>query len=233
MPLPLRLPGELAPFVIGGMAAAIAVAFVLGWVLIEGAGLSGIGIVVAGGAVLYGGLLYVVGRVQERSGAGSAGEAFGFSFKGWRDVRLGFLVFVMAAVLSAVANSMFVESERFSGENTELYRHFRDDLAAYAVLVVLAVVVAPLVEELFFRGVLLPVLTDRIGPGRALVAQAALFGLVHIDPFAGTHNVSVVVVVAAMGWVVGWAAQHYGRLGPSIVAHALHNGLALTLLFFS
>ena len=226
-----RLPGSLAPLVLGGMVAASVVAFAFGWVLDGLVGLDIAGVVLVG-AVLYGILIAVVQVVRDRVGGRSWAETFGFRVDGWGDLWLGFLVFLMATVLSTFVGAVFVESERFRGENTELFRHFRDDLFAYAVVVVLAVVVAPIVEELFFRGVLQPVLIDRYGSGVALVAQAALFGLVHVDPYAGTHNVSVVVVVAAMGWVLGWSAHHYGRLGPGIVAHAMRNALSVTVLFF-
>lgn len=227
-----RLPGSLAPLVVGGMLAASAVAFAMGW-LLEGLVEFDIAVVVLVGALLYGTLIAVAQVVRERVGGRSLAETFAFRFGGWGDVALGFLVFVMATVLSIVVGSVFVESERFRGENTELFRHFRDDVFGYAVVVVLAVVVAPLVEELFFRGLLQPVLIDRYGVERGLVGQAALFGLVHISPSEGTHNVSVVVVVAAMGWVFGWAAHHYGRLGPGIVAHAMRNALSVTVVYFA
>lgn len=227
-----RLPGEHAGFVIGGMAAASATAFGLSWLLAEALDLDGIGVVLFVAAVLYGILLWTSRQVQIRTGAESAVDAFRFRFER-KDAAYGFLVFVMATVLSTLVVAVFVENERLRGENTELIRHFRDDIPAYLVVVFLAVVAAPLVEELFFRGVLLPVLTDRMGAGRALVVQAVLFGLVHVDPYAGTHNVSVVVAVTAMGWVLGWSAHHYGRLGPGIIAHALRNALTVVILFFT
>ena len=227
-----RLPGDLAGFVIGGMAVASVIGFGLSWLLAEGLDLDGIGVVVLVAAVLYGTLLWITRQVQVRTGGGSMADTFGFRFEG-KDAGHGFLVFLMATVLSTLVVAVFIESERLRGENTELIRHFRDDIPAYAVVVLLAVVAAPLVEELFFRGVLLPVLTDRLGAGRALVVQAVLFGLVHVDPYAGTHNVSVVVAVTAMGWVLGWSAHHYGRLGPGIVAHAMRNTLTVVVLFFT
>jgi membrane protease YdiL (CAAX protease family) len=227
-----RLPGDLAGFVIGGMAAASVAGFGLSWLLAEGLDIDSIGVVGLVAGVLYGILLWVTRQVQIRTGGGSAADTFGFRFER-KDVGYGFLVFLMATVLSTLVVAVFIESERLRGENTELIRHFRDDIPAYVVVVLLAVVAAPLVEELFFRGVLLPVLTDRLGAARALLAQAVLFGLVHVDPYAGTHNVSVVVAVAAMGWVLGWSAHHYGRLGPGIVAHAMRNALTVVILFFT
>lgn len=231
-PVERRLPGHLLRFVLFRMVAASVVASLLAWVVVGLLDLEGIGVVAFVSGVLYGILLWTAAQVRSRAGGGSYADLFGWRFEWPADIANGLLVALLGTVLSTVAAVVFIESERFSGENTELMRHFRHDLPAYVVVVLLAVVAAPIVEELFFRGVLLPVLADRLGADRALFVQAALFGLMHVDPYAGTHNVSVVVGVGAIGWVLGWSAHHYRRLGPGIVAHAVRNGLTVVILFF-
>ncbi len=53
------------------------------------------------------------------------------------------------------------------------------------MLVLVAVVFAPLVEELFFRGLLLRSLQRRVGTGRAVALSSVLFGLAHPQPLPG------------------------------------------------
>jgi CAAX prenyl protease-like protein len=84
-------------------------------------------------------------------------------------------------------------------------------------------VVVPLVEELAFRGYLARRLTaadfasvplDRV-TWPALLAAAAVFGLMHHDVVAG----------AAVGVLYGVAARHRGQLGDAVTAHAVTNAL--------
>lgn len=92
-----------------------------------------------------------------------------------------------------------------------------------------SVVVVPLVEELAFRGYLARRLTaadfesvplDRVS-WPALIAAAAVFGLMHTDVAAG----------AAVGVLYGVAARRRGQLGDAVVAHGVTNALlAVTVL---
>jgi membrane protease YdiL (CAAX protease family) len=94
----------------------------------------------------------------------------------------------------------------------------------------LAVVAAPIVEEIAFRGVLLRSLLSRCGPVPAIGLQAVLFGLAHIDPVRGRYNVGIVLVTGAIGASFGAAAYWLRRIPPTMIAHAIINGVALTLV---
>jgi hypothetical protein len=82
---------------------------------------------------------------------------------------------------------------------------------------------APLVEELFFRGLLLRSLLERTRPALAIPVSAVLFGLAHFEAlqFGG---------LAVFGLVLGVLAWRTGRLGPSIGAHAAFNAAAVAAL---
>jgi membrane protease YdiL (CAAX protease family) len=105
-----------------------------------------------------------------------------------------------------------------------------DDRGLYLTLAAVAIVAAPLVEELFFRGLLLSALRSRLGPVAAVAVQAAVFGAYHASPNYGTGNVGLVVILAAVGVVFGATAQLTRRLGPSMVAHALLNATVFLVL---
>jgi len=176
--------------------------------------------------VLYGALVATARVVREQVGSPSWADAFGLAVKG-KDVLYGLAVFVLGNVLGAVLVSPIATNPRYQGENTGAVQHFREDAWAIAGLILVAVVVAPIVEELFFRGVLLRALNDAIGSGPAVFAQAAFFGLCHYQPYAGTHNVEVVIAIFGAGLALGWSANHFRSLGPGMIAHAMRNLVAV------
>ena len=96
---------------------------------------------------------------------------------------------------------------------------------SWTVLLVAVVVIgAPIVEELFYRGLLQRSLADRFNEGAVLVFVAAVFAAVHFRPieFPGLF---------VFGLILGWAALRYRRLGPAITIHVGFNltGLLLVL----
>ena len=98
---------------------------------------------------------------------------------------------------------------------------------AWATLVGVVCVGAPLVEELFFRGLVQPRLVTRLGPVMGIVAASCLFGAAHLIAWQGPITLAYALSVAGGGLVLGTIRHLSGRLGPSTVAHALFNGEAL------
>jgi membrane protease YdiL (CAAX protease family) len=108
-----------------------------------------------------------------------------------------------------------------------------DDLSAdrgYVIaLLVLAVVAAPIVEEIVFRGVVLRGLLTHMGPPAAIATQAIVFGMAHFDPVRGTGNIGLIMVLSGVGAVLGGASYLFRRIGPTIIAHAILNALAMAI----
>lgn len=96
-------------------------------------------------------------------------------------------------------------------------------------LLVLAVVAAPIAEEIVFRGVVLRGLLSRNGAVVAVGLQGVLFGLAHFDPIHGTGNIGLILVLSAVGCVLGGAAYLIRRIAPTMIAHAILNGIAMAL----
>ena len=67
-------------------------------------------------------------------------------------------------------------------KETPFERLFDRPLDSY-VLAIIAVSFAPLLEELFFRGFMYPVLARRLGAGWAIALTALPFGLVHLPQY--------------------------------------------------
>jgi membrane protease YdiL (CAAX protease family) len=105
-----------------------------------------------------------------------------------------------------------------------------------AVLVTLAAaVVAPLGEELFFRGFALTAWQREIGPRRALIRSAFFFALVHLinvggQTFGQAAGAAMVqfVVILPLGFVLGWVFQRRG-IAASLAGHAGYNVIVLVL----
>ena len=97
-----------------------------------------------------------------------------------------------------------------------------------ALLAVVLLVGAPVVEELFFRGLVLRSLQRRFarsahGDAWAIAVSAVIFGSAHLEPLQFP-------ALAMFGAILGYLAVRTGRLGPGIWAHAAFNALAVAFL---
>jgi membrane protease YdiL (CAAX protease family) len=114
--------------------------------------------------------------------------------------------------------------------NTEGIEEIRADRTYVVSLVITAVVAAPIVEEMVFRGVVMRGLHSRLSIPVVVVVQALLFGGAHADPLRGVGTIGLVLVLSGVGIAFGIATVMLGRIGPSIVGHALFNGVVLLVV---
>jgi len=105
------------------------------------------------------------------------------------------------------------------------------DAASVAVVWLAATVVAPIVEELFFRRVLQGWLetwfSSRAGVaagGLAIAGSALAFGLAHLGQGLAW------VPLVGLGIVLGTLARQTGSIVPGILAHALFNAVSVVLV---
>jgi membrane protease YdiL (CAAX protease family) len=86
-------------------------------------------------------------------------------------------------------------------------------------LAVLILGVAPaFAEEGFFRGLMMTRFRARWSRWPAIVVTALAFGIFHIDPVQGSE-------AFVAGLFFGWVVERLGGIRPTIVAHAVNNGL--------
>jgi membrane protease YdiL (CAAX protease family) len=99
------------------------------------------------------------------------------------------------------------------------------------VLALTIVLLAPLTEELLFRGALLRSLLRRVTPTAAVLVSAVVFGLVHAlgDPSIGTMIALPAIIL--LGVVSGYQAARTGNLTRSILLHVGFNLLSVVFLF--
>ncbi|MCW5737241.1 MAG: CPBP family intramembrane metalloprotease [Enhydrobacter sp.] len=84
----------------------------------------------------------------------------------------------------------------------------------------LLAVLAPLVEELVFRGLIYGWVAGRWGGMAGLIVSSLAFAAAHFEP---AH----VVLVLPLGLLFGWMRWRTDSLLPSLVAHILNNGFAV------
>ena len=89
-----------------------------------------------------------------------------------------------------------------------------------AMFVLVAVVMAPVFEEILFRGFLFRGLANSLGWVWGAVISASVFGAAHLQP-------DVFLPLAVLGFILAWAYHRTGSLWTTITMHALFNAIAV------
>jgi membrane protease YdiL (CAAX protease family) len=183
-----------------------------------------LGALAAGEAALWLGLLGAPVVASRRKGAGDLAQDFGFSFR-WTDAFTGLPIGVVCQLL--LVPLIYLPLQQFvSTHDLEApVRRVTDTAhgAGFLALAVVVVVGAPVVEELFFRGLVLRSLQRRFGDVWAIVGSAVLFGVAHFELLQ-------LPALVSLGVVLGVMAVYNKRLGPSIFAHAGFNLVTMVAL---
>ncbi|HXF04080.1 MAG TPA: CPBP family intramembrane glutamic endopeptidase [Blastocatellia bacterium] len=95
-------------------------------------------------------------------------------------------------------------------------------------IALVAVLTAPLVEELVYRGILYPALHHRLGRVRAILIVTAMFAVVHFPQYAGSLLILMAVTVLSFALTV--IRSYTGQLLPCVVAHFLYNAIGSALI---
>ena len=98
---------------------------------------------------------------------------------------------------------------------------------ALVLTVVIVLVGAPFVEELFYRGLVLRSLDARWGAGGGVAGSALLFGVSHQNRLSLQGVILVMACLTAFGLVLGTLAVRTGRLGASMLAHSTFNAVTV------
>ena len=96
-------------------------------------------------------------------------------------------------------------------------RLFESDLGLWGGIV-RVVILAPVVEELIFRGVIMSGFMRNYKAGYAIFYSALLFALFHLNPWQFPSTL-------LLGLILGWVRIRTGSILACISGHAIHNGL--------
>jgi uncharacterized protein len=126
----------------------------------------------------------------------------------------------LAYILFGLVYQAIVRSEQQQDVVDNLGADRNTLLLVVGALVV--IVVAPVCEEIFFRGVLYRVLRIRLGLWVAAIIDGLFFGLVH----GSSSPLSALPVLAVLGIMFCWVYERTGTLFASIALHALNNTIS-------
>jgi membrane protease YdiL (CAAX protease family) len=141
------------------------------------------------------------------------------------------MALLVGPALYFASQALHFEFKETAGEQMLLPK----SLAQLGAVLIAGAVIAPLVEEAYFRGLLLRWLRKRLWLPLAVVIDAALFALVHgrFLTHVGVEGIVVTLVLAIPGVVLSILAIRTNSLWPGIVAHGTYNGILLSLSYFA
>ena len=132
---------------------------------------------------------------------------------------LWLLTIILNYLLTAISSGAVEPSGRWTDVVNRL------DYQNAIILVVLAVTVGPIAEEIFFRGFLYNALRSLCPVGVAICLQAALFGSLHL-----LYHPIGMAITACMGLVLAGIYEWRKTLLASVFAHAMHNGVTMVFV---
>jgi len=152
----------------------------------------------------------------------------------WRAVRWNWPRRPWALLALALGAVMFVVLSLLQfvlpmPKNTPFEQLFDRPRDAYLISL-LAVTVGPLMEELFFRGFLYPVLARWIGAVWGVLLSALPFGLIHYLQY---RSWAVVFIITIVGVVCGAVRATTKSVGASFLVHVGYNGVEMFLLMLA
>lgn len=118
----------------------------------------------------------------------------------------------------------------YHGPSESVFQQFLAGSWGWVILALVTCVGAPLVEELFFRGLIQTRLVGRVGPVVGIGITSVLFGAAHLIGWVGPITLVYALGIAGGGVALGTIRHITGRLGTSMVAHSLFNAQALIAL---
>jgi CAAX protease family protein len=160
--------------------------------------------------------------ISRHWGTGSLRDDYGLRFRTFDLLGVPIGIASQAVLIPAIYWVLRVSSEDVSSQARTLTDRAGSD-AEVVLLVLMVVVGAPIIEELFFRGLLMRAIQARWNDSLALVASALFFALVHFQPLQ-------IPGLFAFGLILGACAQRTGRLGMGILAHSAFNATAVVML---
>lgn len=152
-----------------------------------------------------------------------------YSFKkmlGWRagGMQWWHYVVIMAAffVLAAGIGSLVPE------QDNEMLRILRSSRYVVLLVAFMAVVTAPIVEEVVYRGLLYSALQRAVGTGLAVGFVTFLFSLVHLPQYY--PSISTMILLTLLSLTLTLIRVYTGNLLPCIILHTIFNGVQSILL---
>jgi membrane protease YdiL (CAAX protease family) len=179
------------------------------------------------------GQLLALAWIAQRHGTGKFSTDFGLTVKG-RDVWFllvgAALLIGLGLALSPLANALGINQSP-----QDIVQAVEDisDPASRIIVFLGVVVLSPLIEELWFRGLLLRTLRQRHSEVASVLIQGLIFSAFHLlDTGAIAGALVVIPELFIVGSVLGYLAVRSGNLSRSFFTHAGFNLVTTLALFY-
>ena len=144
--------------------------------------------------------------------------------------RIMFLSFILGLAVTVLAMELNFIVEHFLPFPQHLDKLMKETLIAHnwhdwVILVLASVVLAGLLEEMLFRGLVQNAFEQRHRPLFAIFSTAVLFGAVHLNPW---WFLQLIFIAMFLG-VLAWRSE---SVLPSALIHAQNNAVAILLINF-
>ena len=156
----------------------------------------------------------------------------------WWDILITPLAYVVYAIVSAIIVSIVVATTSLNLEQNQALPFTQSMLSTdwhYLLACLTLVVMAPVAEELLFRGYLYGKLRTVAPVWLSVLVASIVFGLAHL--WTGEVNAPLQWAVAldtfALSLVMCIAREYTGAIWVPICMHMVKNGLAFYLLFIN
>jgi membrane protease YdiL (CAAX protease family) len=127
---------------------------------------------------------------------------------------------LMAVVLTIVAFLLPFINTTQSQDSALIFGNKGPGLALGFVL---TVVIAPIVEELYFRGLVLPAFTKKYGWIAGVLISSGAFAILHLQP-------NVIIYTFVLGLVLSFFYIRLKSIIPGIIFHMINNFVAFSVL---
>ena len=131
----------------------------------------------------------------------------------------GFLI----AMGATLAISVLIVSSLFPPSESPPIEKLLSSRTAVYTFAIFGIGLAPLFEEIIFRGFLFKVLFDIGGPAAAVPLTAGLFALLHIPQLWGSW--AGIAMIFVVGYVLSLVRQRSNSVIPSFIIHTAYNAM--------
>jgi len=176
---------------------------------------------IVGAALFIGALIFAYADAGRN--LAEALRRLGFGGLAWRLIGLGALAWVIYLICALVLSPLL------SPEQEDVTKEIGGDSGSALAMIAagfLIIVVAPVSEEVFFRGFMYAGLRRSMPVWVAAVISAAVWGSLHLSG----GNVGVAIQLAVFGVILALLYERSGSLWATIFAHGLNNTVAFLYL---
>ncbi len=133
------------------------------------------------------------------------------------------VVFLIGSYVVRIAYGLILKLFGYSAQPQQVLSYLDLRGAGFILSFIAAAIVAPIAEEIFFRGFMYGGLRRRIGVIGAMVVSTLFFTALHL-------SIDLFVPIFVLGISLAWLYEATGSLYPGILLHATNNALSLILL---